>query len=98
MCTSWSGAHWRSSRSRSVVFQTRVRPLWTQIQQSQAVLTQVADEGLNGIRVVKAFSQEPFEAQKFRHAAQEQADLNLQQARYMAQNQPLLQGLGIAQV
>jgi ATP-binding cassette subfamily B protein len=83
---------------RSIVFQRRVRPLWMEIQQSQAELTQVADEGLNGIRVVKAFSQEPFEARKFRAAAQKQADLNLQQAQQMAQNTPLLQGLGMAQI
>ncbi|MFN8639265.1 MAG: ABC transporter ATP-binding protein [Dehalococcoidia bacterium] len=83
---------------RSVVFQARVRPLWWDIQQSQAELTQIADEGLNGIRVVKAFSQEPFEAEKFRIAAQKQAALNLRQAMQMAQNTPLLQGLGMAQI
>ena len=43
-----------------------MRPIWMQIQQNQAEMTQVAEEGLSGIRVVKAFSQEPFESQKFR--------------------------------
>jgi len=83
---------------RSIVFQTRVRPLWTAIQQSLAVVTQTADEALAGIRVVKAFSREDFESEKFGKAVQAQADLNLQQARQMAQNQPLLQGLGMAQI
>lgn len=83
---------------RSVVFQTRVRPIWTQIQQSLAVVTQTADEALSGIRVVKAFSREDYESEKFRKAVQAQADLNLTQARHMANNQPLLQGLGMAQV
>lgn len=83
---------------RSIVFHQRVRPLWLAIQQSQAELTQVADEGLNGIRVVKAFSQEPFEAEKFRAVAQKQADLNLKQAMQMAMNAPMLQGLGMAQI
>ncbi len=83
---------------RSVVFQTRVRPLWTAIQQSQAEMTQIAEEGLTGIRVVKAFSREPFESQKFRTAAQKQAELNLKQSREMARNTPMLQGLGIAQI
>ena len=83
---------------RSVVFQTRVRPIWTQIQQSLAVVTQTADEALSGIRVVKAFSREDYESGKFRKAVQAQADLNLTQARHMANNQPLLQGLGMAQV
>lgn len=83
---------------RSVVFQTRVRPIWTAIQQSLAVVTQTADEALSGIRVVKAFSREDYESAKFRKAVQAQADLNLTQARHMARNQPLLQGLGMAQV
>ena len=83
---------------RSVVFQTRVRPLWTAIQQSQAEMTMIAEEGLTGIRVVKAFSREPFESAKFGRAAQHQADLNQKQATEMAKNNPLLQGLGMAQV
>lgn len=83
---------------RSVVFQTRVRPIWTAIQQSLAVVTQTADEALSGIRVVKAFSREDYESAKFSAAVQAQADLNLTQARHMAKNQPLLQGLGMAQV
>ena len=84
--------------SRSVVFQAAVRPIWLQIQQSLAEVTQTADEALTGIRVVKAFSREDFEAEKFRVKVQAQADLNLQQALYMASNQPLLQGLGMFQV
>ena len=83
---------------RSVVFQSRVRPLWMAIQQSLAEVTQTADEALTGIRVVKAFSREDFEAEKFRVKVQAQADLNLLQARAMASNQPLLQGLGMFQV
>jgi ABC-type multidrug transport system fused ATPase/permease subunit len=83
---------------RSVVFQARVRPLWMQIQQSLAVVTQTADEALSGIRVVKAFSREDYESAKFSDAVQQQADLNLAQAVQMAKNQPLLQGLGMAQV
>jgi ABC-type multidrug transport system fused ATPase/permease subunit len=83
---------------RSVVFQTRVRPLWTLIQDSQGQMTQVAEEGLSGIRVVKAFSREPFESQKFRDAAMKQADLNLRAVREMAMNNPMLQGLGMVQI
>jgi ATP-binding cassette subfamily B protein len=79
---------------RSIVFQNAVRPLWTQIQQSQGEMTQIAEEGLTGIRVVKAFSREPFESQKFRVAAEKQAELNLEAARQMAKNNPLLQGAG----
>ncbi len=83
---------------RSVVFQSRVRPLWMAIQQSLAELTQTAEEALTGIRVVKAFSREDFESEKFRKVVEKQADLNLRQAIFQAKNQPLLHGLGLAQV
>lgn len=83
---------------KSLTFHAQVRPLWLKIQQNQAEMTQVAEEGLTGIRVVKAFSQEPFEAEKFRVTAQNQADLNLRQAIMMATNTPVIQGLGMAQI
>ena len=51
---------------RSYVTSSRLRPVWMQIQQNQAEMTQVAEEGLTGIRVVKAIAQEPCESQKFR--------------------------------
>ncbi len=46
-----------------------MRPLWMEIQQNQAEMTQIAEEALSGIRVVKAFSREPFESEKFREQA-----------------------------
>ena len=83
---------------RSITTSRRMRPVWMKIQQNQAEMTQIAEEGLSGIRVVKAFSQEPFESQKFRTAAQEQADLNYSQARLMAQHAPLMTGLSMLQI
>ena len=83
---------WRSWAVHRVM-----RPLWVHIQASQARLTEVADEGLGGIRVVKAFSREPLEAQKFAVAAEDTRDLQLNQATMMARHAPLLQGIGIAQ-
>ncbi len=84
---------WRSWAVHRVM-----RPLWVEIQASEARMTEVADEGLGGIRVVKAFSREPVEARKFAAAASEQRDLQLRQATMMARHAPLLQGLaGIQQ-
>jgi ABC-type multidrug transport system fused ATPase/permease subunit len=83
---------------RSIVSSNKMRPLWMKIQENQAQMTQVAEEGLSGIRVVKAFSQEPYESQKFRATAQQQADLSYAQARYMAQHGPLMTGLSMLQV
>ncbi len=83
---------------RSIVTSRKLRPLWLEIQQNQAEMTQVAEEGLTGIRVVKAFSREPFESKKFADAAGRQADLSYATAVIQARNQPFLQGLSAAQV
>jgi ATP-binding cassette subfamily B protein len=83
---------------RSYITSAKLRPVWMEIQQNQAEMTQVAEEGLTGIRVVKAFAQEPFESQKFAAAAKKQADLSYYSARVQAGNQPMLQGLSAAQV
>jgi ATP-binding cassette subfamily B protein len=83
---------------RSIVTSRRLRPLWLEIQQNQAEMTQVAEEGLTGIRVVKAFSREPFESKKFADAARKQADLSYTSSVIQARNQPLLQGISAAQV
>ena len=83
---------------RSWAVQRVMRPLWVEIQQSEARMTEVADEGLGGIRVVKAFSREPVEAAKFGRAAEEQRDLQLSQATLMARHAPLLQGVAGIQV
>ena len=71
---------------RSYLTSRRLRPVWTEIQQSQAEMTQVAEEGLTGIRVVKAFSREPFESEKFADAARKQADLSYYSSRVQAGN------------
>jgi ATP-binding cassette subfamily B protein len=83
---------------RSYITSAKLRPIWMEIQQNQAEMTQVAEEGLTGIRVVKAFAQEPFESQKFAEAAKKQADLSYYSSRVQAGNQPMLQGLSAAQV
>ncbi len=74
------------------------RPLWMQIQQNQAVMTQVAEEGLTGIRVVKAFSKEPFESAKFRKAATDQAALSYRSSVLQGRFQPTMMGVGAVQM
>ena len=83
---------------RSVRISTIMRPLWLLIQRSQARLAEIADEGLGGIRVVKAFSREPLEAEKFSKASAVTRDLQLDQAITMAKHAPLMQGIFIAQM
>ncbi|MGK2966671.1 MAG: ABC transporter ATP-binding protein [Tepidiformaceae bacterium] len=83
---------------RSVVMVYKSRPIWMAIQENQGVMTQVAEEGLSGIRVVKAFSREPYESARFAKQAQRQADLSLNQAKLQAVHQPLMAGIGLLQV
>jgi ABC-type multidrug transport system fused ATPase/permease subunit len=83
---------------RSISVSRRMRPVWQQIQENQAQMTQVAEEGLSGIRVVKAFSREDFESEKFYRQAKRQADLNYYQAKVMATHVPLTTALASAQV
>ena len=83
---------------RSVRISTIMRPLWLLIQRSQARLAEIADEGLGGIRVVKAFSREPLEAEKFSKASGVTRDLQLNQAITMAKHAPLMQGIFIVQM
>lgn len=74
------------------------RPLWFAIQENQGVMTQVAEEGLSGIRVVKAFSREPYESARFAAQAQKQADLSMHQARVMSIHGPMMAGIGLLQL
>ena len=83
---------------RSVRISTIMRPLWMLIQRAQARVAEVADEGLGGIRVVKAFSRETLEAEKFSKVSAITRDLQLSQAITMAKHAPLMQGLFIAQM
>jgi len=83
---------------RSFVMARQIRPIWMSIQQNQGEMTQVAEEGLSGIRVVKAFSREDFESEKFREAARNQADLSYLSSTTMAKHAPLMLGLGQLQI
>jgi ATP-binding cassette subfamily B protein len=83
---------------RSYVLSKQVRPIWSQVQENIAEITRIAEEALTGIRVVKAFSREDFESDKFRRAAEKSADLSYQASRVNAVNQPMIIGLGSLQI
>ena len=83
---------------RSYVLSKRVRPIWTRVQENIAEITRIAEEALTGIRVVKAFSREEFESERFRVAAERSADLSYQASRINALNQPIIIGLGALQI
>ena len=54
---------------RSWQMSRKLRPIWTDVQEGQARLGTVLQEALTGVRVVKAFSRERRESEKFVHEA-----------------------------
>ncbi len=72
------------------LFASKARPLFMQIQQRLADLNTVLQENLAGVRVVKAFAREPYEAQRYAHANQNLFDLNIVAGRLMATAIPLI--------
>jgi ATP-binding cassette subfamily B protein len=83
---------------RSYVLARTVRPIWLKVQDNIGELTRISEEALSGIRVVKAFSREDLESERFRQASIKSADLSYQAAQVQAINQPLLIGLGALQI
>jgi len=72
------------------LFASKARPLFMQIQQRLADLNTVLQENLVGVRVVKAFAREPYEAERYARANQNLLDLNLAVGRLMAMAMPLI--------
>jgi ATP-binding cassette, subfamily B, multidrug efflux pump len=62
----------------------RVRPLFKVVQERLANLNTVLQESLAGVRVIKAFVREPYEAQRFADANQELYDIHIRIARTMS--------------
>jgi ATP-binding cassette subfamily B protein len=71
-------------------FASRARPLFRSIQQRIAELNTVLQEGLVGVRVVKAFAREPYESQRYAQANRRLFDLNLVVGRLFALAIPLI--------
>ena len=72
------------------LFASKARPLFMRIQQRLADLNTVLQENLAGVRVVKAFAREPYEARRYTQANQNLFDLNLVVGRLFATAMPLI--------
>ncbi len=72
------------------LFASKARPLFMRIQQRIADLNTVLQENLAGVRVVKAFARESYEAQRYTQANQNLFDLNLVVGRLFATAMPLI--------
>jgi ATP-binding cassette subfamily B multidrug efflux pump len=71
-------------------FLMTVHPLFEQVQARLGALNTVLQENLAGVRVIKAFAREPFEADRFQAANQAYLKINLQTVRAFAGNFPLI--------
>jgi ATP-binding cassette subfamily B protein len=74
----------------AIVLVTKLRPLWTRIQQQMASMGTVLQENLSGIRVVKAFSRQYFEQKKFEKEALILYDDQIRVARIQAFGGPFM--------
>jgi ATP-binding cassette subfamily B protein len=73
----------------AVRFGVIMLPLWTKIQQRFASMNTALQENLSGVRVVKAFSRQKLETNKFDEETQHLYDLQIRNARIQAVRGPL---------
>jgi len=69
---------------------SRARPLFTVVQQRLSALNTVLQENLAGVRVVKAFAREPYEAARFGDANVALRDTQVRVGKIMAAGIPLI--------
>ncbi len=79
---------------RSAIVARRLRPIWNDVQESQAQLGTVLQEALSGIRVVKAFGRAEFEGRKFGRSASWLQQRSYDASMVQAVNMPLMTALG----
>ena len=70
-------------------FGKKVRPMWQEVREQNGVLTSVLQENLSGLRVVRGFSREEYEEEKFGAEVQKFFDINVKMARFRAFYMPL---------
>ncbi len=75
---------------RAIAVSRRLQPIWLRIQQFIAALGITLQENLTGMRVVKAFSRQKEESQKFSTGAQVLYEQQVSAARQIAFNMPLM--------
>jgi ATP-binding cassette subfamily B multidrug efflux pump len=69
---------------------SRVHPMFRLVQERLSQLNVVLQESLAGVRVVKAFAREPYEAQRYAEANRELYDMNIRIGRIMAMLFPMI--------
>lgn len=67
-----------------------LRPSWLKVQQLMGVLGTTLEENLTGVRIVKAFSRQPYESKKFAEQATRLSDVHIKLAKFRAFNMPFM--------
>ena len=80
---------------QSVRIQLKSRRLWMSVQDQLGRITTVLQENMSGVRVVKAFSREKYENDKFAKEADELFYWNIRQNRIQAQTHPFYQSMSM---
>jgi len=75
---------------RAITIGSRLRPIWTNIQEGIAKLGTLLQENLSGVKVVKAFSHEQYESAKFKEEARSLYEDSLLSSKIQAFNTPLM--------
>ncbi|MBI2328251.1 MAG: ABC transporter ATP-binding protein [Chloroflexi bacterium] len=75
---------------RTITIHQRLRPMWLRVQELLGALGTTLEESLTGIRVVKAFSRQREESQKFGRGATALYNQQIDIARQMAFNTPFM--------
>ncbi len=80
----------------SIIVSRRLRPLWTEVQDAQGRMSNVLQEALSGVRVVKAFNREEHEQEKFHRDTYALFETSYKTNRIQAFNNPLMTSLNSA--
>jgi ATP-binding cassette subfamily B protein len=75
---------------RAVTTSRRLRPVWLKVQQMIASLGTTLQESLSGVRIVKSFAQEKSEEKKFADDSKKLYDVQIDAAKIVAFNTPLM--------
>lgn len=73
----------------TLYYSRTVSPMWRELREQYGDITSVYQESLSGIRVIKGFSNEEHEEEKFRKVAQKYFDMNIALARLRSFFMPL---------
>jgi ATP-binding cassette subfamily B protein len=75
---------------RAILTSRRLRPVWLKVQQMIASLGTTLQESLSGVRIVKSFAQEKSEEKKFADDSKKLYDVQIDAAKIVAFNTPLM--------